>query len=81
MSRIYLLFGGAIYYPSGGVEDLLGQFESIDDAKKYAEAGDQYGVWAQIVEKQTLKLVLIGDHECLCCDDDPWEWYKPGSKD
>lgn len=28
----YWLFAGSFYYPNGGIHDLVGQFESIEDA-------------------------------------------------
>lgn len=33
MKKRYVAFLGNIYYPSGGMHDLLGSYDDIDDAK------------------------------------------------
>lgn len=30
----YLLFAGQNYYPQGGIDDLVGEFESIEEAQR-----------------------------------------------
>lgn len=47
--RWFLLFSGDDYYPSGGLFDYKGQFESIEDAKsRLVELGSDWaniGLW------------------------------------
>lgn len=57
----YLLFIGSTYYPSGGVEDFKGDFDSIEEAEKAAKNDKDWisGIhsWYQIVEYKTMKIV------------------------
>lgn len=50
----YLLFAGDTYYPSGGWDDFVGAFDSIDAAK--AGVDPKCG-WAQVVDMNTLNEV------------------------
>ena len=36
----YLLFAGSFYYPSGGIKDFKGDFDSIVDAEKRVKKED-----------------------------------------
>lgn len=48
----YLLFGGAVYYPSGGFEDFRGSFDTLEEAQakvKELDLEDQYS-WYHIVD-------------------------------
>jgi len=42
----FLLFAGDFYYPSGGMDDLRGAFETLDDAKAAHHGHD----WAHVAE-------------------------------
>jgi len=59
LSQRYLLFSGAYYEAQGGWRDLDGAYESIDAAKIAHEAFKED--WAQIVDTQTMKVVLEYD--------------------
>lgn len=64
----YLLFAGVAYYPSGGWDDFVGAFDSIDEAKK---ATPPVYVWAHIVDASTRAIVLYGDGQ------EPMVWKEP----
>lgn len=51
----YAVFAGMDYYPFGGWDDLLGTYESLIEASKYAEDHVKQGKWrwAHIVNLQT----------------------------
>lgn len=70
----YLLFAGDHYYPSGGVNDLQGSFNSLDEAiaevKRQRPYSDGSGSdawentdhhWWQIVDRATMKIALSSD--------------------
>jgi len=48
----YLAFFGSDYYPSGGMNDLLGDFDTLDDAIEAIQkekSNSKYGdVWAHV---------------------------------
>jgi hypothetical protein len=46
---MYFLFAGDNYYPVGGMEDLVGTFSTIDEARVEAEAGET--IYAEYVRK------------------------------
>lgn len=75
----YLLFAGPNYYPSGGLDDLVKSFDSIEEAKAFAEADhEETYEWAQIVETKSLKLVLCGDIErAFRNPPQDWNWDEP----
>lgn len=68
----YLLFAGEIYYPEGGAEDLVGKFDSIEEAisafdpNKYNTGS---GIWANILCLSTLEIVMAYRSHI--------KWYKP----
>lgn len=37
MFNRYMLFGGSVYYPVGGMDDFAGSFSTLEAAKDYAE--------------------------------------------
>lgn len=63
----YLLFAGLCYYPQGGVEDLVFEGDSVEECKRYfseiyltkaaARWGEPIDDWADIVEKNSLKII------------------------
>ena len=79
MIECYLLFAGAQFYPYGGIEDFKGVFESVDSAKRAADTGDTHDFqWAQIVRKETLEVVLVGDRYTLVGPEKTeFEWDQP----
>lgn len=63
----YLMFAGHSYYPKGGIDDLVGLADNIDDLKRMLERdtykiadGDNIELWAHIVETATMKIVEKG---------------------
>lgn len=48
----YLVFGGTNYAPSGGWDDFLGDFDTLEEAKK-ASAPPWGCEWKQIVDTDT----------------------------
>ena len=49
----YIVFAGDTYYPCGGIEDYVGAFDSLEEAKDKASHDVPYhGVpdWAQVAE-------------------------------
>lgn len=69
----YALFAGQTYYPSGGAEDLVGFFETVDEAKRAAEGGEHE--WAQIAEHSTLRVIWAGDADRFVAKPS-WEWER-----
>lgn len=54
----FLLFGGLIYYPSGGWGDFCGSFDSIEEAEDvFSENSCE---WYHIVDSETLGIVRTG---------------------
>ena len=55
---MYLVFAGEIYYPCGGMDDLVGSFDSIEAAREAGKRND----WYQIVRivRDGLELVEEG---------------------
>jgi hypothetical protein len=49
----YALFAGYNYYPSGGMCDLIGRFDTIDEARMARKDSD----WYQIVDTSTFAIV------------------------
>lgn len=77
----YMLFAGDISYPSGGWEDFIGYFPSIESSKEAAmekELMDYRFGWAQIVNTVTHEIMLMG-HCLIPSSKDPgkWDWYRP----
>lgn len=52
---MFILFGGSYYYPAGGWKDVLGTFDSADEAKNNADRkmADGEIEWWQIVDPLT----------------------------
>ncbi len=53
--KAYLLFAGESYYPSGGIHDYLGSFDSEDKALATAELCDYD--WWHIVSRESQKIL------------------------
>lgn len=54
----YALFAGSDYYPAGGMDDLVGVFESVEAARfAFAQADDCE--WGHIVDTATFTKVLV----------------------
>ncbi len=49
----YLLFAGSDYYPGCGVWDLIGFFETVEEAEACGASHD----WLQVVDKDTFQPV------------------------
>jgi len=54
----YILFAYAAYYPGGGMDDLVGSFDSIEEAQDYKKKhhGRMYG---EIVDRDTWEIVEL----------------------
>lgn len=55
----YMLFAGMKYYPGGGMADLLGCLDSLDDAKRFFEERNQSDIndWAHVFDAVEEKIV------------------------
>ena len=57
----YLLFAGSFYYPRGGINDLIGDFDSIGDAEKRVKKEESIGGakfdWWHVVDHQSFEIV------------------------
>lgn len=49
----YLLFGGADYYPGGGMDDFIKSGDSIEELVRCARLED----WYQVVDHRTMRVV------------------------
>lgn len=49
----YALFAGDTYYPRGGMNDLIGRYETIEEAKAVVDNFE----WYQIVYLPTLNII------------------------
>lgn len=65
----YLLMGYATYYAVGGIDDIIGTYDSIEEAKEAVEVnatsykGTIYLDNYEIIDLKSLKVVLHGDGE------------------
>lgn len=55
------LFSGAFYYPSGGIEDFVGFFESVDEAIKAGQSEDND--WYQVVDVLEMQTIDSGSQK------------------
>jgi hypothetical protein len=63
--RRFLLFGGSNYYPSGGWDDFMESFDSVEDAAKVAKSRGrshsnalEWIDWAHVVDSTTFQKVV-----------------------
>ena len=59
----FALFAGADFYPAGGMEDLIGRFDSLEEALVAAQDEDPESGgydWYQIVDLTTFTVVVAG---------------------
>ena len=72
----FMLFAYDTYYPSGGISDLRGSYDSISEAREAFETGFDNGSWVekcdhyQIVSHATMEAVDIGVRGHFFPDDD-----------
>lgn len=62
---MFLVFAGDTFYPAGGMNDCVGEFESLHEALACVEKGDEYGNkygWAQVVTIENGKLVNVAEY-------------------
>ena len=81
--KYFLLFAGKKYYPEGGWNEFIGNFSSIEEAKKglVKESNSDEYLWSHIVDLLTSEIVLIGNNEFMSSDyREIWKWYKPEKK-
>jgi hypothetical protein len=55
----YLVFGGMMYYPSGGWDDYQNSFDSMDDAEYWLST--HTFDWWHIIDIVTRRMVLSSD--------------------
>lgn len=71
----YLIFGSPGYYPSGGMYDFRGSFDTIEDAKALAnepfESAARGSDWAHIVDYETMEIILEADIDENFIKDNP----------
>lgn len=69
---MYLLFAGFHYYPSGGWDDFIGSFDSVqaclDALKSICAQKTHYEDWYQIVDMNTQRVVIYGNCADVCGD-------------
>ena len=53
---LFLVFSGASYYPEQGFYDCRGSYTSLEAAKDFLLANNDYD-WAHIVDVRTMKVV------------------------
>lgn len=73
----YWLFSGARYYPNGGMDDFVGDFDTTEEAKASVtttETGDQ---WAEIYDSETREPVFFGYWRGRRNGGDPFTWETP----
>ncbi len=58
MESKYLVFMGDDYYPSGGWDDFVCYFNTIEEAREYLESQDCDYKWAHVVHEN--KIILRG---------------------
>jgi hypothetical protein len=49
----FLVFAGDDYYPSGGWHDLVGDFDSLEEARNVATKSEKRGHWSHIIDLTT----------------------------
>ena len=54
--KTYLVFKGYTYYPSGGMEDFVGDYETLEEAKKALGEIDEYE-WGHIYDCINRKII------------------------
>jgi hypothetical protein len=57
-----LIFAGARYYPSGGVEDFFGFAETTEEALELLLIKGRDNDWWQIVDRESMKVVKQGNN-------------------
>ena len=83
MTKRYILLVGSKYYPQGW-EDFRGSFDSIEGAKTYAHSFNddgylsKYYKWAEIIDKETLKVVASCSSFEDDADDTVWDILEDG---
>lgn len=73
-----LIFSGHKYYPSEGVDDFVGfgdksDIDALINSIETADYDDIPPEWVQIVDRETMKIILYG--ECSTGTEE-WEWWE-----
>lgn len=55
----FLLFAGRDYYPSKGVGDLIGSFDTVEEAQQAAPIADEYTDWSQVYDGERDRVVAV----------------------
>ena len=75
MKKRYAVFAFEFYYPEGGWDDYLGNYETIDEAK--ASVKNEYKCKCQIIDLKSLKIIMIGHPYLPFNRENYWKWEKP----
>jgi hypothetical protein len=66
----YLVFGGQVYYPAGGMDDLKDRFDDLDSALQLCRdlrTPDKWGYapcdWTHIYDVQDDKILYLSDFD------------------
>lgn len=54
----YLVFSGSQYYPSGGWEDFINDYDNLQEAETKAKSEAGVCQWAQVVDTLTKTMVV-----------------------
>jgi len=60
LAMMYLLFAGKYHYPKGGIGDLIGAFETLDEAKEKAKGYEKLYIDGKSVEWYQIYDVALG---------------------
>lgn len=55
---MFLMFSGSYYYPEGGWRDLVGVYNTLEEAKNEAHTKGEH--WLHIVDAESLEIVSSG---------------------
>lgn len=59
---MFYVFASERFYPGGGMNDLVGEYKTLDDARTFVQSALGYGKeydWAQIVTVENGKLITV----------------------
>ncbi len=59
----FLLFGSDMYYPAGGWDDFVGDFDTLEQANAFGRNAAKD--WVHIVDTAQLEIVEAGTPSCL----------------
>jgi len=57
-TKRYMVFAGVAYYPSGGIHDLVGTYDTIDSKIIHADNGNEFCTWLHIYDLKEERIVI-----------------------